>query len=94
MNLLKLGGLIGLVYFGRKVIARQGRSAWSQRLASAVPALAGSVAGAGSGSGNPGERLNAARLSAVPSGAGLAGCSAQSGPGPSATGLADFNRGA
>ena len=90
MNLLKLGGLIGLVYVGRKVLARQGGSAWPRRLPDATPALAA----AGSGAGNPGERLNAARLSAVPAGAGLSGSSSQSGPGPSATGLGDLTRGA
>lgn len=89
MNLFKLGGLIGLVYFGRKVLARQAGSEWPKRLSGGMPAAVGA------GSGNPGERLNAARLSAVPGGGGgLAGSSAQQGPGPSATGLADFTRGA
>lgn len=88
MNLLKLGGLIGLVYFGRKVMARQTKTGWPQRLSGALPALGGA------GTGNPGERLNAAKLAAVPPSGGLAGSSSQSGPAPSATGLGDFTRGA
>ena len=86
MNLLKLGGLIGLVYVGRKVLARQSGSAWPRRLPDATPSLAP----AGAGIGNPAERLNAARLSAVPAGGGLSGSSSQSGSSSFALGVSDW----
>lgn len=98
MNLLKLGGLIGLLYMGGKALARQTRSLDNATPGvGGTPAMAGLGAGGGSSTaaGNPGERLNAAHLSPVPNvGNGLARSSSPSGPGPSTGGLGDFSRGA
>lgn len=115
MNLIKLGGLLGLAYFGSKAVAARGgpravleslgntarEAAASRGLLRGDAGQAGGTRGSSTGpaTGNAGEQLNAARLSSLsgaPGGSGddLLQSSSQSGPGPRATGLGDFARGA
>lgn len=97
MNLIKLGGLLGLAYFGSKALAARGSPrAALQSVGEKARNVLGSAPAIGS---NAGERLNSARLSTLagaPGGSGddLLQSSSQSGTGPRGTGLGDFARGA
>ncbi|MCR5864180.1 MAG: hypothetical protein ACK4PH_16775 [Aquincola tertiaricarbonis] len=87
MNLIKLGGLLGLAYFGSKAIAaRGGPRAVLESLGQSARDAAqsrglrlGTAGGAGYGSstgpatGNAGEQLNAARLSSLSAAPGGSG---------------------